>query len=454
MNRQTISHTWLNSNRREGARSRSSRLLKALVLTGALAVSAYSLIGLFGASTASADEVNIRLLDRGTGPKQTDYIKWLVDTFNADHKGSINVTLDTIPDDDFHQKISLVMNGADAPDVFFSWEGGWAELMVKSGFAAPLDEYYDKYGWGKELTPAATKLATFGGHQWFLPYYMSASGVWYNTDLFKKYDLTPPKTWDELENVAKVLKSHNVAPFLLANQQQWEAQFPWTAYFVNKNGAQVYQDLLTRKIAWTDPRVVEAFAEMKKMVDDGWFLSGVNSMDFDGTAIIFWKREQAAMWYQGSFILSKFLGDDGKLQYPVGWFPYPKIGDVEPSVSVFAESTWMINKNSQHKDAAAELLNFLVSKDAQAKMVSTLGPFPANTSVDESSLPETVQNLGKLISNYGGYTWMHVDHALDPGVAQPYLEALQGVLAGTVTPEQAAATTEKAAQATQGPVVQ
>ena len=425
--------------------------IKLAALAAAIAIPA-AFVGLSGVTSAAADEVKLKLLDRASDPKQTDYTQWLVDTFNEKHKGAIAVSLETIPDDDYHQKVSLVLNGADAPDVFFSWEGGWAELMVQSNFAAPLDAYYDKYQWAKHLTPAAEKLATFNGHKWFLPYYMSASVIWYNTDLFKKYDLQPPQTWEELQKVAEVLKSNGVAPFLLANQQQWEAQFDWTGYFVNKNGAQAYQDLLTRKIAWTDPRVVDAFAQMKRMVDDGWFLSGVNSMDFDGTAIIFWKRQQAAMWYQGSFILSRFLGDDGKLTYPVDWFPYPKIQGADPSVSIFAESTWMINKNSPHQDEAAELLDFMVSQEAQTQMLTKLGPFPSNTSVDESNLEPMVKRLGDLISNYGGYTWMHVDHALGPGVAQPYLEALQGVLAGTVTPEQAAETTEKAAEQTQGPV--
>lgn len=427
--------------------------LKLLALAAAVAIPAV-LSGPDGVTTAFADEVQLKLLDRASDPKQTDYTQWLVDTFNERHKGAINVTLETIPDDDYHQKVSLVLNGPGAPDVFFSWEGGWAELMVQSGFAAPLDAYYEKYQWAKNLTPAAQKLATFNDHQWFLPYYMSASVVWYNTDLFKKYDLQPPQTWAELEHVAEVLKSNGVAPFLLANQQQWEAQFDWTGYFVNKNGATAYQDLLTRKIAWTDPRVVDAFAQMKRMVDEGWFLDGVNSMDFDGTAFIFWKREKAAMWYQGSFILSRFLDENGKLNSPVDWFPYPKIEGAEPSVSVFAESTWMINNNSEHKDEAAELLDFLVSQEAQTQLLTRFGPFPANISVDESNLEPMVQRLGELISNYGGYTWMHIDHALGPGVAQPYLAALQGVLAGTVTPEQAAETTEKAALETQGPIVQ
>ncbi len=62
-------------------------------------------------------------------------------------------------------------------------------------------------------------------------------------------------------------------------------------------------------------------------------------MDFDGTAIIFWKRRRRAMWYQGSFILVEIHRTNGKLSYPVDWFPYPRIGTIAPSMSVFAEST-------------------------------------------------------------------------------------------------------------------
>lgn len=422
---------------------------RKIVALGAAALCAGLAIAAPFAAPALGAEVTLNVLDRATEPKQIAYIKWLVDTFNDQHKGAIHVDLNTIPDDDYHQKVSLVLKGSNPPDVFFSWEGGWADLMRRSGFAAPLDDYYKKYGWATRLTPAAVSLATLDGHQWFVPYYMSASVVWYNTGIFKKFDLQPPKTWSELEKVAAVLKANGIAPFLLANQQQWEAQFDWTAYFVNKNGGAAYQALLDRKLAWTDPRVVEAFARMKEMVDQNWFLTGVNSMDFDGTAIIFWKRQKAAMWYQGSFILAKFLGPDGKLQYPVDWFPYPSIGSTPPSVSVFAESTWMINKASQHKDEAAELLDYLVSKEAQSKMVASLGPFPANQTIDESGLPEPVRRLGNLIAHDGGYTWMHIDHALGPEIAEPFLEALQGVLAGTMKPEAAAAKTEQAAATVQ-----
>jgi hypothetical protein len=65
--------------------------------------------------------------------------------------------------------------------------------------------------------------------------------------------------------------------------------------------------------------------------------------------------------------------------------------------------------------------------------------------VGEAGQPAMVQRLGKAMAQYNGFTWMHVDHALGPGIAQPFLEELQGVLAGTVTPQAAAEKTEQAA---------
>ena len=99
-------------------------------------------------------------------------------------------------------------------------------------------------------------------------------------------------------------------------------------------------------------------------------------MDFDTTAIIFWKRQQAAMWYQGSFILSKFL-NKGKLAYPVDWVPYPQVGSTKPAVSVDAESTYM-RRRREEQGRRAKFLDFVVSKEAQTKMLELDGPFAAN----------------------------------------------------------------------------
>jgi raffinose/stachyose/melibiose transport system substrate-binding protein len=398
------------------------------------------------AANADIGEVNINLLYRITDPQNDEWVKWVAATFNQQNVGKIHLSYAGIPGDDYKPKIALVLQGKDPPDVFFSWEGGYAKLMIDSGFAAPLDQYFKQYDWTHQLNAAANRLATLEGHPYFVPYYMAASVVWYNTDIFKKYNLSPPETWDQLLRVIAVLKSHNVAPFLLGNQQLWEAQFLWTGYFVNRYGLETYNDLMTHKIKWTDPRVVAAFDQMKQWVDNGWFLKGMNTMDDDSTSIIFWKRQQAAMWYEGSFYINKFVDRNHQLVQPeTDWFALPQIGNVKPTIEMFAESAWMMNKASAHPAAAAALLNFLVSKEAQQQMVNIVGPYASNASVGEQSYPPMVQRLGKVVSQSDGYTFMHIDHALPPAVAQPYLEELQGVLNGKVSGQQAAIAVEAAA---------
>ena len=49
-----------------------------------------------------------------------------------------------------------------------------------------------------------------------LPVQMSANGIVYNKDIFKKYNLEIPTTVKELEEVCKTLKENGVTPF--ANQ--------------------------------------------------------------------------------------------------------------------------------------------------------------------------------------------------------------------------------------------
>ena len=404
--------------------------------------------------TGSGGQVELNYVYRITSADHDKYIKWLTDTFDQMNQGKIHLNVTGIADKIYKSKIELQLAGAGAPDVFFSWEGGYAKAMVDSGYSAQLDSYFQKYGWDTSLTAAAKSIATIEGHQYCLPYVMDASLVWYNTDIFKKYNLGAPKTWDDMVNVAAVLKQNGIAPMLLANQQKWEAQFDWTAYFVNKNGAQTYADLLNRKIPWTDSRVVDAFAQLKKLADDGFFMQGLSSMDFSTTADQVWDAGRAAMWYQGSFILNYFLNADRTgLKSPVSFFPYPKFDGVTPTVEIFAEETDMINAHSKNKDAAAEFLNFVVSEQAQEQQTKVDVPFPVNKSVTLTGFPDMIKQIGKLIAGYTGSTWMHVDHALASNVAIPFLDSLSSVLTGQMTPEVAANTVEQAAQTALGPVV-
>lgn len=190
---------------------------------------------------------------------------------------------------------------------------------------------------------------------------------------------------------------------------------------------------------------------MKKLMDDGYFEEGANG---DGVveAVVPFSQGKVAMWYQGTFMSSQFVNDKGAPNFPLDFFPMPKIGDRDPTMSMFAEDTLMLNAKSSKKDAAAEFLNFVVSKEAQTHQVAAHQLYPSNAEVDLSGLSPLLAHIGQVISGYKQATFMHVDHAIADNIADPYLDALQAVLVGTKTPQEAAADIEKAAVSVAGPV--
>ena len=401
-------------------------------------------VGCARPKAANTDVVELRVFDRITTVMSAEYSQWLVASFNARNKGKIHVTWSGTEDETFKPKVNVVLRSPSAPDIFFTWEGGWAKYMVDSGYAEPLDRYYERYGWDGELNRAGTSLAWIDSHRYFVPTKMAASIVWYRPDIFERYGLSVPRSWSEMLVVARQLKANGIIPFLMANQKRWPAQFMWSALFVNKYGLDAYNCLLTRKLPWTDPMVVDIFALMKTLSDEGLFEEESNAIDVTPAATLF-ATGRTGMWYQGSFLLTRFMDDRDLPLFPFDFFQFPPFDTKPSTVSVFVEDGLMINSHSLHVKEAAEFLDWVLSTEAQQKQLEFGLPFPANINVDLKKLPAVAQELGHLIASHSTATFMHIDHALSPAISNPFLDFLQAVLVGAMSPEAAAAQTEKVA---------
>jgi raffinose/stachyose/melibiose transport system substrate-binding protein len=402
--------------------------------------------------SAAAAPIELRYFYRAAWPTSETYANWLIDQWNKKNGSRVHVTGASVDGETYKTKQTIELSSSSPPDIFYSWEGGRAAEIIKAGFSADLTDYYAKFGWDKSLNPASITLATFNGKKYFVPTEIGASVVWYRKDLHDKLGLTVPKTWDEMMANAAKIKAAGIAPFMLSNQKKWPAQFMWSAMMVNKYGLDAYQGLIDDKIPWTDPRAVDITAMMQKLAEDGMFEPNFNSIDF-APAQVPWAQGQAMYWYKGSFILGSFRGDKKQCcAMPVDWFPFPQMGDRKPVMSIYDEDTVMIHAASKNKDAAAEFVNWMVSPEASAAKLEIDKPYPSNASTDLSHLSEMEQRLGKAMADAGSYTFMHVDHATPPAISDRYLDGLQGVLAGAISPQEAMEATETEAERVRGKI--
>jgi raffinose/stachyose/melibiose transport system substrate-binding protein len=405
-----------------------------------------------GLTPAHAAPTEIQYFYRAAWPTSEIYANWLIDEWNKKNGDRIKVTGASVDGETYKTKQTIEISSSEPPDVFYSWEGGRAGEIVKGGFAADLSDYYKKYGWDKSLNTASVSLAKFDGKPYFVPTELGASVVWYRKDLHDKLGLTVPTTWDEMMANAAKAKAAGIAPFMLSNQKKWPAQFMWSAMMVNKYGLDAYQGLIDNKIPWTDPRAVDITAMMKKLADDGMFIENFNSIDF-APAQVPWAQGKALYWYKGSFILGSFRGDKAQCcAEPIDWFPFPTMSDKKPVMSIYDEDTVMIHAASKNKDAAAEFVNWMVSPEASAKKLEIDKPYASNAATDLSHLSPMEQRLGKAMSDAGSYTFMHVDHGTPPAISDRFLDGLQGVLAGAISPQEAMEATETEAQRVRGKI--
>ena len=79
-------------------------------------------------------------------------------------------------------------------------------------------------------------------------------------------------------------------------------------------------------------------------------------------------------------------------------------------------------------------------------------PFPANVNVDYDQALPIEQKLAEAMANAGDFTFMHVDHAFEPTIANAFLDAAQALVGNAMSPEEAAQATEDEAIQVRGEI--
>ena len=122
----------------------------------------------------------------------------------------LNIELEEIAGDEMKNKISVDAAADNLPDVWQYWPGCVCKDLADAGLLADCSEYLEKSEVIKKDYFSDTVLApcTFDGQILVLPR-MGATGVFLiNKEIFDKYNLEAPKTWDELMEVSKVLREN------------------------------------------------------------------------------------------------------------------------------------------------------------------------------------------------------------------------------------------------------
>lgn len=367
--------------------------------------------------------------------KRKELIEAAVQKFMKDHPEA-DVEVVQIPNDPYKTKLSVAMGGGNPPDVFHSWGGGWLKQFVSANQVLDLTGKIN----ADTYVPAALGAATFNNKVYGAPLAMSVVPFFYNKEIFAKYNLQPPKTYDDLLKIIDTLKKENIIPIAMANKTKWPSAF-YLMYFAEKlAGAQIFNEAFERTgRTFDDEAYVKAGEMIQDLVKRGAFNPGFNGLQYDtGQSRQLLYTGKAAMELQTASYVNNVTNESPDFAKKLGMFPFPEVtggkgnitnvvGGVSPVLSVSAKT--------KYPELAIELVKALTTQELAQQMADQTSALSAVKGVKYND--PFAQQLNEMLSKAGNLQTFY-DQTLPPELAELHKDTTQALFGQSMTPVEAA----------------
>ena len=359
----------------------------------------------------------------------------------------IYISMDCILNDQYKERIRMIVPTEDVPDVFSSWSGTFAEEMVASGNVLPLNDIYEADPeWSGKLAAASVAGFTFNGTIYGIPWSQDGKVFFYNKKIFDELGLEEPETWGEFIALLDTLRAAGYEnPVAEGLVDQWAVLH----YLGTINQRMIDEETLSKDYdastgEFTDPGYVRALEYWQQLTS---YMGEVASAIDHETArnTLFATGEAPIMYLQFAEIpqLEQVIPED----FEYGFFNFPAFeeGLGDPNALTGAPEGFMISNKAENIDACVDFLKWLVSPERGAILTSDCGDI---SSVDgalsgDTALPEQAEALQLIQEASFLAPWL--DNACDPAVYVVFGQGGQAIASGDATPESVMVQVQEAA---------
>ncbi|KKA14753.1 glycerol-3-phosphate ABC transporter substrate-binding protein [Sinorhizobium meliloti] len=274
------------------------------------------------------------------------------------------------------------------PAIIQVFDAGSGTMMAAEGAIVPAAEILQKGGFTFDKSQYLPGIVAYyskpDGTMLSFPYNSSSPILYYNKDAFQKAGLnvdTPPKTWPEVFEAAKKIKTSGAAPcgmtstWLTWIQTENFAAWNNVPYGTNENGL----GGTDVKLQINAPLYVEHFQAIADLAKDGAFRYGGRTSE---AKQLFTSGECAILTES-----SGGLGDIAKsgVNYGIGQLPYYEGHGPQNTIPGGASPWVFAGKSDEEYKGVAEFFNFLSQTEIQAKLHQVSGYMPVTMAAYEET---------------------------------------------------------------------
>lgn len=364
----------------------------------------------------------------------------LVEQYEKDHP-NIKIELDSLNTDQQKLKLKTQAASKEVPDITIVNPAAQMKPFVDAGLLAPLNDVVERDNLKDKFQDGLLNYYSFDGNVYALPDGNNIEVVYYNKALFEQAGIKEtPKTFDELLEVVKTLKSKGITPIAIGEKDSWTGSLLFMNILLRTNGGPGFlQDVIDGKKTFNDPAFIEAVEAFQKLVKAGAFPDGATSIDYNAGGNIF-KTGKAAMYIMGTWETGAI--DASSVASQVAAFQFPTVngkGDVNDYI-IAPGSAFAISANSEHLEETKDFLHYFMTempkvrfelKDAVGSGHKIEGDFKA------AGYSDLAVGLNELFKNIKGGD-LAFDNTMNPAVAQAHLSSIQNLFVTEADPAQVA----------------
>lgn len=392
---------------------------------------------------ATTETITIKFLsnlpDRTSGQGRLEQM--LIDSYMKENP-NVKIEVEALQDEPYKQKFKVYAASNEMPDIFMIWgQPSFFLPVMKSGLAAEikLDQIKD-YG----FKMSSLKDFMYEGKLYGLPRNTDFMVLYYNKELFNKYKVNVPKTFDELLNVAKVFRENGISPIAMNGKDKWPLAILYQELVLKESGDQeyIYNVLSQKENIAEDPILLKAAKDLVDLVNVGGFQDAFVAADY-GAANNLFAQEKAAMYYMGSWEVgmatNPSFSESFKNNVDVTYFPIIKDGKAkETDILAWHGGGYAVSVNSKVKDEALKLLLYMMDPTRWAKIGWQEGLVVPGQRWDEfmtgkeTVLQKKLTQIFSSATSVSGTVWQD---SYTPNFKTEAETLCQMLVAKTITPE-------------------
>lgn len=365
--------------------------------------------------------------------------------FKEDHP-NIDITEEALAHDLYVTKMQTLGVTNDLPDVFLM-KGAWTEDFVNAGTIQPLNDILDQdTEWRDNFTEGALANHIYDGKIYSLPFTVDLNSLmYYNEKMFTENHVKVPKTYDEFLTMCKQFNEAGIIPMALGNKDQWLVPTSSLSCWVALQGGADYMNQLCFGDAkYTDSPYVNTLKALKELVDVKAFNSDFNSIDnYQMYAVA--GNGEAASFIAGSWGVQTFLDTaDPEIAKETKVMVLPAFEDGKGKRGIVAGGSgwgWQINPKLEgaKKEAAIQLVKALTDKNfaKDAVEMASIVPAVADYTYDEAKVTPLFAQVLEIAKS--AELTPVFDQVLSTELSDIQNKTTQDVMAGGMTPDNAAA---------------